>query len=42
MESEYECHKIMISIHGVFIIIIKGKNFSEYNNEFKLRTDAVW
>lgn len=42
MELESECLKIMISIHGVNQFIFVGKDFSEYNNDFRLRTDAVW
>jgi len=32
----------MISILGVTPFIILGKDFSEYNNDYRLRTDAVW
>ena len=43
MELELECQKTMTSILGVkLLIIMSGKDFSEYNKEFKLRTDAVW
>lgn len=42
MVLELECHKITILIHGVTLYIITGKDFSEYNNDFRLRTDAVW
>lgn len=42
MESESECLKTMISILGVIYRNNLGKDFSEYNNEFRLRTDAVW
>ena len=42
MESESECPKIMISTPGVASLLTAGKDYSEYNKEFRLRTDAVW
>jgi hypothetical protein len=42
MESESECPKIMISTPGVASFLTAGKDYSEYNKEFRLRTDAVW
>jgi hypothetical protein len=32
----------MISKLGVTLSITSGKDFSEYNKDFRLRTDAVW
>ncbi len=42
MVSESECLKTMISTLGVSPSIMLGKDFSEYKNEYRLRTDAVW
>lgn len=42
MESESECLKTTISTLGVTYRSIAGKDFSEYHNDFRLRTDAVW
>lgn len=42
MESESECPKTTISTLGVTFRNNSGKDFSEYNKEFRLRTDAVW
>ncbi len=42
MASESECPKTTISTLGVNFILKPGKDYSEYNRDFRLRTDAVW
>ena len=42
MASEYACHKVMTSAPMVLLLLTIGKDWSQYDNEYKLRTDAVW
>lgn len=42
MGFELRLQKIMTSTLGVRTFIITGKDFTEYNKDFRLRTDAVW
>ena len=42
MEFECVCQKIMILIHGVSDMNDIGKDYSDYDKDYMLRTDAVW
>lgn len=42
MESEFACQRTTISIPGVRAYDNLGKNWSEYDKDYRLRTDAVW
>lgn len=42
MASEYECQRATTSALGVLKSIIVDKDWSQYDKDYKLRTDAVW
>lgn len=42
MGSESACQRTTISTLGVYACNNLGKNWSEYDKDYRLRTDAVW
>lgn len=42
MGSEFACPRTTTSVPQVNHAVIVGKNWAEYEKEYKLRTDAVW